>query len=325
MDRVVGGNPVTLAHRRQHRGRGGQVEKRLERRDADRGSGGDVAPSARRSRRRDRTATASGSAAGRQRALHPDQLPEQLTAGTSGMDAVEGPAADQLLHRRPGEPGVPPELPHRSGGADIDGRLAGRPPGRAEPGDVVETEPHAPCLGRPPHHPHRGPLRRGEGEVGGGTALHPAAGPAPGDVDREAGDAVALAVVDQHRGVVEAHRLGVEQGAEPVGRVLQAQPGGLVDGPGEGGGVRLAEAELGEAGDAPEELLGDPGVETAMLLATADEVVVQRLHLEPRAVPVHGPPEAVGLTRAVAGELHDDAQDLLLVEDDPLGFRQNWL
>ena len=32
--------------------------------------------------------------------------------------------------------------------AGIDGRLAGRPPGRAEPGDVVETEPHAPC---PPH------------------------------------------------------------------------------------------------------------------------------------------------------------------------------
>ena len=136
---------------------------------------------------------------------------------------------------------------------------------------------------------------------------------------------MALAVVDQHRGVVEAHRLRVEQGAEPVCRVLQAQPGGLVDGPGEGGGVRFAEAELGEAGDAPEELLGDVLAETAVLLAAADKVVVQRLHLEARAVPVHGPPEAVGLTGAVAGKVHDDAQDLLLVEDDPLCFRQNWL
>ena len=110
-----------------------------------------------------------------------------------------------------------------------------------------------------------------------------------------------------------------------MGRVLQAQPGGLVDGPGEGGGVRLAEAERGESGDAPEELLGDTGVDAAVLAAAADEVVVQRLHLEPRAMPVHRPAEAVGLTGTVAGEIHDDAQDLLLVEDDPLCFRQNWL
>ena len=275
----------------------------------------------RRARRCRRNGTGPGAATGRQRALRRGQLPEQLPAGPPRVDPVEGPAADQLLHGRAAEPRVPPELPHRADGAGVDGRLAGGPAGRAEPGDVVEAQPHA-------------PRRRSEAEarsalLRGGIVildtLHGAAGPAPGDVDGEGADAVALAVVDQHRGMVEAHRLGVEQGAEPVGGILEAQPGGLVDGPREGGGVRLAEAELGEAGDAPEELLGDVLAQTAVLRAAAHEAVVQRLHLQPGAVPVHRPPEAVGLAGAVAGEIHDDAQDLLLVEDDPPGFGQNWL
>jgi hypothetical protein len=42
-------------------------------------------------------------------------------------------------------------------------------------------------------------------------------------------------------------------------------------------------------------------------------------------VPVHRPAKSIRLTSGVPGDLHDDAQDLLLVQDDAACFRQNRL
>ena len=130
---------------------------------------------------------------------------------------------------------------------------------------------------------------------------------------------VILDVVDKDRRMVEAHRLRVEQCARVVRGIRQAQPGGLVRGAREGGRVRLAEAELRKAGDALEDLLRHLLAEV-VLDAAPDETVAQLLHLDTRAVPVHRPPETVRLACGVGGDLHDDAQDLLLIEDHPACF-----
>ena len=133
-----------------------------------------------------------------------------------------------------------------------------------------------------------------------------------------------LGVVDEDRRMVEAHRLRVEQRARVVRRIGHAQPRSLIRGARERRGVRLAEAELRKAGDALEDLLRHRLVEI-VLDAAADEAVAELLHLHPRTVPAHRPAKPIRLAGGVSGDLHDDAQDLLLVEDDAACFRQNRL
>ena len=117
------------------------------------------------------------------------------------------------------------------------------------------------------------------------------------DVDRQDGDAVALRVVDQDLDRVEAHRLGVDQPGQELGRVEQLEERRLVGGPGEGRGMTLGEAEAGERGDLAEELLGGRLVHARLAEAAVDEPAMELLHLAGRAPRPHRPPEAVRLGR----------------------------
>ena len=72
-----------------------------------------------------------------------------------------------------------------------------------------------------------------------------------------------LRVVDERVRRIEAHRLLVQQRAQELGRVVHAQPGRLVGEQAEGGGVRLREAEAGEALDLLEDALGDRALDAA--------------------------------------------------------------
>ena len=74
--------------------------------------------------------------------------------------------------------------------------------------------------------------------------------------------------MDEAVGRVEAHRLLVQQRAEELGAVVDAQPGRLVGEQAEGGAVGLGEAEAGEARDhLPDALRG--GLVGADVLARA--------------------------------------------------------
>jgi len=116
--------------------------------------------------------------------------------------------------------------------------------------------------------------------------------------------------------MVEAHRLVVEQPGIERGRVMELEPGGLVTGAGEGGGVRLGETELGECGELGEDLLGDR-LRDLVLGAAAEKTLADRPHQVVRAMAAHRPAETVGLGAREAGTVHRDLQDLLLVEHHP--------
>ena len=104
---------------------------------------------------------------------------------------------------------------------------------------------------------------------------------------------MALRVVDEDLDRVEAHRLGVDQPDDELGRVEQLQERRLVGGPGEGRGVPLGEAERGERRDLAEQLLGDLLGHPRLAHAAVDEPGVELLHLAARAPRAHRPPEAV--------------------------------
>ena len=106
--------------------------------------------------------------------------------------------------------------------------------------------------------------------------------------------------------------------------MVELEPDGLVRGAGECGRVGAAEAEGGETLDGVEELLGRIGRDVVLQTAV-DEALVQAAHLDPRAVPVHGPPEAVGLAGSHARNRNADLEDLLLVEDHAQGVLQDRL
>src|SRR5690606_10734833 len=100
-------------------------------------------------------------------------------------------------------------------------------------------------------------------------------------------DAVALGVGDDGGGGVEAHGLGVQEGAGEVSGVMRLLPGGGVDQEREGGGVGLREAVLGEALDLFEEGLAERGrdavlgeaVEQALLVAHEAAVLLPGSHV----------------------------------------------
>ncbi len=136
---------------------------------------------------------------------------------------------------------------------------------------------------------------------------------------------MALGVVDQHLDRVEAHRLGVDQPDRELRRVEELEERRLVCGSGEGRGMALGEAERGEGGHLPEELLGLLIGQPVRGLAAVDETGVQLLHLAARAPRPHRPPEPVRLARAEAGDGDRDLHDLLLVQDHAEGLAQDRL
>ena len=135
------------------------------------------------------------------------------------------------------------------------------------------------------------------------------------DVDREDRDPVPLRIVDEDLDRVEAHRLGVDQPDEELGRIEQLQERRLVGRPGEGSSMRLGEPERGERRDLVEELLGDLLGHPRLAHAAVVEAGVELLHLAGRPPGPHRPPEAVALGRAEARDLDRDPHHLLLVED----------
>ena len=132
-----------------------------------------------------------------------------------------------------------------------------------------------------------------------------------------------LGVVGQDVGRVEPHRLVVEQGADELGRVVVLQPGRLVGEDGEGGGVALGEAVLGEAEQLLEDLLGGLRDRRPGASAPSRNWSQRRDHRLPRALAGHRAAELVGLAGAEAGQRHRHAEHLLLVEDDAERFPQD--
>ncbi len=145
-------------------------------------------------------------------------------------------------------------------------------------------------------------------------ALHPAEGVAAVDGDRRDLHPAPLRLVDQRVGRVEAHRLLVEQRAEELRRVVDAQPGRLVGEQAEGGRVRLGEAEAGEALDLQPDPLGDGGRD-APLRRAGDEALVVGAQRRLGALAAHRPPQPLGLGGGEAGQRHRHL-DHLLLEDD---------
>ena len=164
----------------------------------------------------------------------------------------------------------------RGVGRDDAGRRADRVRPRGDPRAVGER------LTRPAHPFGRGLVR---GRV---------------DVHRQHRHAVALRVVDEDLDRVEAHRLGVDEPDQELGRIEQLQEGRFVGGPGERRRVRLGEPEARERGDLAEQLLGGRLVHPGLLHRAIDELAMELLHLARRAPRAHRPPEAVGVGRGEA-------------------------
>ena len=136
------------------------------------------------------------------------------------------------------------------------------------------------------------------------------------DVHGQDRHAVALRVVDEDLDRVEAHRLGVDEPDQELGRVEQLEERRFVGGPGERRGVALGEPERRERGDLAEQLLGvvarscragavQPSTNCAWSFS------ISRLE---RHVPIarRNPSDSAGVK---PGDLDGDPHDLLLVED----------
>ena len=134
-----------------------------------------------------------------------------------------------------------------------------------------------------------------------------------GHVHRPHLHAVALQVLDDLRGLVEAHRQRVEQRAGEHRRFVALEPARHVDQQREAGGVRFREAVGAEALDLLEHLRG----ELAGVAALAHAVEDARLEVLDAAAALprrHRAPQLVGLARGEAGG--DDRQlHHLLLED----------
>ena len=135
------------------------------------------------------------------------------------------------------------------------------------------------------------------------------------DVGRDQLDPLALRLVRERVGGVEAHRLLVEQRAEELGPVVDAQPGRLVGEQPEGGAVRLGEAEAGEPDDHRVDPLGGLRVDPVRRRRPVDEALVVGRDRRLRALAAHRPPQPLRLPGREAGERHRDL-DHLVLEDD---------
>ena len=239
-------------------------------------------------------------------------LRDQLLAAHA--ERVEGAEARQVLGdlaadaRAPdevGERGVRPRRPARGPrplARRVAARLDDRPPRRrAHLLDV--GQPHAQRRAVPLH-------------------LEPLA--AQVHVERQHLEAEAPRVVEHHARRVEPHGLVVEDAGVELGRVVRLEPGRGVADDGEAGGVRLVEAVGGEPAELAEDLVGHllRGAARHRLL---DEVAADGVHLLHGALVRHGAAQQVGLGEAEAGHGRRHLDDLLLVDDDPVGAAQDAL
>src|SRR5437868_2489469 len=114
--------------------------------------------------------------------------------------------------------------------------------------------------------------------------------------------------------MVETHRLVVEKAAPELHGMMQLHPRGLVRRSSEGGCVRPAESVHGKALHGVEQLIRDLA-RYAVGEAAADELVLERGHLDAVEMSRHRSAETVGAAGLHAGDIHRDLDDLLLVED----------
>ena len=120
---------------------------------------------------------------------------------------------------------------------------------------------------------------------------------------------------------VEAHRLGVEQRRQELGRVAPPQPGALVGQHGEGRRVRLGEAEVREADELPEDRPDDLVVHPARPGPVA-ELAPQVEHRLAAALAAHRAPQGLGLPGAEPGQRHRHLEHLLLEHHHAEGLAQ---
>src|SRR5437762_13062990 len=115
-------------------------------------------------------------------------------------------------------------------------------------------------------------------------------------------------------GRVEAHGLIVQESDVELGGVVELQMSGVIRGERERRSVTLAESELRERGDLPEDLVRGHVVD-ALLARPADERPAQLLHVGARARAAHRATQHVGGRRGNSRRRERYAQDLLLEED----------
>ena len=135
------------------------------------------------------------------------------------------------------------------------------------------------------------------------------------DVDGAQRDPTPLRLVGEAVGWIEAHRLLVEQRAEELGAVVDAQPGGLIGEQAEGGAVRLGKAEAGEAGDHLPDPLRERLWRADVGGGALDEALAVTLDRDARALAAHRAAQPVGLAGAEAGERLRDLEHLVLEDD----------
>ena len=145
-----------------------------------------------------------------------------------------------------------------------------------------------------------------------GTASQRA--PTQVDVGRQHLHPAPLRVADEGGRRVEAHRLRVEERAEELGRVVVAQPGGLVGEQPERGRVRLREAEAGEADELVVDEVRGRAVD-AVAGGTVDEALPVRLERGEAALAAHRPAQPFRLADREAGERDRDVEHLVLEDD----------
>ncbi len=146
---------------------------------------------------------------------------------------------------------------HHSGGLD-SGDL-----GFTQVADVTETQPHPDRLSKRILHRSSPPPPSAsqvfDDVVGVGFDLLDGAVVGGGvDTRPQHHHPVALGVLDEGVGTVEAHRLGVEQPGQVLGRIVVSEPGRHVDDVGEAHRVALGETETGEPLELLPDLVGCP-------------------------------------------------------------------
>jgi len=138
------------------------------------------------------------------------------------------------------------------------------------------------------------------------------------DVEAEDGDAEVAGVVEDEPLGIHAWVVGEDAGEERRGMV-GLEPRGLIGGQCERRGVGLAEAERGEgAQHLPHPLDGDE------VVATGEGRGIEpgaHVVLAPRRA--HAAPGLVGLGEGAAGHRDDDAQHLLVEDDDAVGLGED--
>ena len=231
--------------------------------------------------------------------------PRPSAARTGAVHGVEGPDEHEPLDDRATHPGPLPE---------VGERVVGRPGDDA--GDLPFA--HALDVGEgeadPPPRPvgQVGVLRRAAGHRGPLDAVLPRARV---DVDAEDAHPERAGLLEEQPLGVHARVVGEDTGEEGR-RVVRLEPGGLVGRHGEGGGVRLAEAEGGEGGEHRPDAVDVLRRVAAGRRGRPPPLLDASLPLGA----AHRPAHLVGLREGGPGRLGDDPQHLLVEDDDPLGL-----